>query len=160
MSAPPSTRSFKVGLMRRYSNPVYQGSLLHRMVEMAEKSIKSQVREASPLPQAHMLTRRLSLEAITELVQSYRDGMGTPELRRRYNLSQGSVLKLLRAHGVTMRRQGLADTDLLAAAELYRDGAPLAEIGERFGVSYSAVRRALIASGVRMRSQGGSKPRS
>jgi hypothetical protein len=97
---------------------------------------------------------------ITGLVQAYRDGTGTSELRRRYNLSQGSVLKLLRAHGVTMRRQGLADSDLLTAAKLYRNGASLAQLGEQFGVSYSAVRRGLISAGAVLRPRGGSKPRS
>ena len=51
------------------------GQRLRRMVEMAEKSMKA------------------SAETIAELAQAYRDGVGTPELRRRYGLSQGSVLQ-------------------------------------------------------------------
>jgi hypothetical protein len=129
------------------------------MVELAEQSANLPVRAMVPLPQVQRLDRRLSAETVAELVQAYRDGVGTPELRRRYDLSQGSVIRILHRHGVQMRNQGLADGDIATAAELYRGGATLARLGERFGVSPNAVRRALI-SGEVMRARGGSKPRS
>ena len=84
--------------------------------------------------------------------------MSTTQLRQRYELSQGSVIKILREHGVEMRGQGLADRDAPTAAELYRSGATLAQPGERFGVSPNAVRRALVSAGVAMRPRGVSKP--
>lgn len=127
-------------LVRRYSKPVYQGSRLRRMVELVEKSAKGQVREAPPLPQTQRVDRRLSAETIAELVQAYRDGASTPELRRRYDLSQGSVIKILHGHGVEMRNQGFADGQVPVAAELYRSGTTLAELGHRFGISPNAVR--------------------
>lgn len=92
--------------MKRYSKPEYQGSRLRQMVENTEKSMNLPVREVSPLPQAHRLNSRLSPKTCAELVQAYRDGVGTPTLRKRYGLSQGSVLKVLRDHGVTMRPNG------------------------------------------------------
>ena len=146
--------------MKRYSKPVYQGRRLRRMVELAEKSAKTQVREVVSLPQAQRVDRRLSAETIAELIQAYRDGVGTPELRWRYHLSQGSVIKILHGHGVGMRGQGLADGDASMVAELYRGGATLARLGERFGVSPNAVRRALVSAGVVMRARGRSKPRT
>jgi hypothetical protein len=79
--------------MRRYSKPVYQGPQLRQLVELAEQSANMQVKTSTPLPTIRRLDRRLSAETITELVQAYRDGTGTPELRQRYNLSQGSVIK-------------------------------------------------------------------
>jgi transposase-like protein len=139
--------------------PRVPGSRLRRMVEMAQESMKTRVREITPLPQTQRVDRRLSPETIAELVQAYRDGVGTPELRRRYGLSQGSVIKTLHSHGVEMRGQGLADSDVSVAAELYRSGAALAQLSERFGVSPNAVRRALVSAGMVMRPRGGSKPR-
>ena len=147
-------------LTGRYSKPVYQGSRIRKTVEMVEKLTKMPVREPVSLPQVSRVDRRLSAEMIAELVQAYRDGVGTPELRRRYGLGQGSVIKILHGHGVEMRNQGLAEGDITTAVELYRSGASLAQIGERFGVSANAVRRALVGAGVVMRARGGSKPRS
>jgi transposase len=129
------------------------------MVDLAEKSAKMPVREAAVLPQTQRVDRRLSAETIAVLVQAYQDGASTPELRHRYDLSQGSVIKILHEHAVEMRGQGLADGEILAAAKLYRSGKTLAQLGERFGVSPNAVRRALVSAGVVMRARGGSKPR-
>jgi transposase-like protein len=129
------------------------------MVELTDKSAKTQVRTRDPLLNTHRLDRRLSAETIAELVQAYQDGASTPQLRQRYELGQSSVIKLLHEHGVVMRNQGLADEDLSIAAELYRGGETLAELGQRFGVSPNAVRRALVSAGVVMRARGGSKPR-
>jgi len=146
--------------MKRYSNPVYQGRQLRRLVDLAEKSAKMPVREPVSLPEVQRVDRRLSAETIAELVQAYQDGASTPELRRRYDLSQGSVIKILHDHGVEMRGHGVADSDVPSAAALYRGGATLTQLGERFEVSPNAVRRALVRAGVVMRARGGSKPRS
>lgn len=93
-------------LLKRYSKNEYQGSRLHGLVELMDNLPEDQVRVATPLPPVQRVDRRLSGETIAELVQAYRDGAGTPTLRRRYGLSQGSVLKLLKQHGVVMRANG------------------------------------------------------
>jgi uncharacterized protein (DUF433 family) len=129
------------------------------MVEMAEKSAKTQVREFIPLPQVQRVDRRLSAQTITELVQAYRAGVSTPELRAQYDLSQGSVIKILHSHGVTMRNQGLGDEDVRVAAELYRRGATLAQVGAKYDVSPNTVRRALFSAGVTIRPRGVTSPR-
>ena len=145
---------FTAELIKRYSNPVYQGRRLRRMIEIAEKSAKQPVRAATPLPQVQRVDRRLTAEAIAEPVQTYRDGASTTYLRQRYELSQGSVIKILHSHGVEMRGQGLTDREVATAAELYRSGKTLAQLGERFGASPNAVRRALVSAGVVMRARG------
>jgi hypothetical protein len=148
-----------VELMKRYLNPVYRGRQLRRMVEITQKSGNIHVRAPEPLIKVHRIDRRLPAETIDELIQAYRNGTPTTQLRKRYCLSQGSVIKILHEHGVEMRGQGLADSDVSAAAGLYRGGMTLAQLGNRFGVSPNGVRRALVAAGVVMRARGGSKPR-
>jgi hypothetical protein len=145
--------------MKRYSNPVYQGRRLRRMVEIVEKSANMPVRTPETTVQMHRIDGRLSAETIAELVQAYRDGASTPALERRYGLGHASVISILHRHGVTMRNQGLAESDIRIAAELYRSGKTLAQLGERFGVSPNAVRRAMVSAGVVMRARGGSKAR-
>ncbi len=105
--------------MRRYSNPVYQGERLRQMVELTEQSANMQVTRSAPLPKMRRIDRRLSAEIIAELVQAYRDGTATTELRQRYDLSQGSVIKILHDHDVAMRRQGLTGHDAATAAKFY-----------------------------------------
>ncbi len=90
----------------RYSKPVHQGSRIRKTAKMVEKLAKNQAREAISVPQQQRVDRRLSAETIAELVQAYRDGVGTPQLRRRHGLSQGSVIKILHGHGVVMRARG------------------------------------------------------
>jgi len=96
-------------------------------------------REATSLPQAQRVDRRLSPETIAELVQAYRDGASTTELRRHYELSQDSVIKLLHENSVAMRNQGLVGGDVATATELYQSGATLAQLGERFSARRMAL---------------------
>ena len=135
---------------------MYQGSRLRRVVEMMDQSVNTQVREPAVLPAPHRLDQRLDAGAVDELVTAYEAGASTADLRQRFGLSQGSVLKLLRAQGVALRWQGLDEADKSVAIQLYRDGATLAQLGTRFGVSPNVVRRVLLAAGVMLRPRGGS----
>ena len=143
-------------LLKRYSKPEYQGRRLHRIVDLVAKSAKTQVTGSPPLPQVQLVDRLLSAQTIAELVQAYRDGATTPELRQRYGLNQGSVLKVLRKHDVTMRARGLSKSksDIPIAAELYRSGDTLAQIGRQFGSAPNTLRKVLIEVGVTIRPRG------
>jgi hypothetical protein len=130
------------------------------LVDLVEKSVSTQVRETAPLPVIQRVDRRLSAATITELVQAYQDGASTTQLRHRYEVGQGSVIRILHHHGVQMRNQGLVDGEVATAADLYHRGATLAQLGDQFGISPNAVRRALTSAGVVMRRRGGCKPRN
>jgi hypothetical protein len=62
----------------------------------------------------HEAVRRLGPERVAELVHGYEQGTPTTELTRRYRLSKGTVLRLLREQGVVLRNQPL---DARAAIE-------------------------------------------
>ncbi|WP_280378055.1 helix-turn-helix domain-containing protein [Nocardia wallacei] len=108
-------------------------------------------RPAQAPPKARRIDRRLPPETVAELVAAYEAGTGTPELCKRYSISEGSILKLLTDHGIQMRRQGLTDTQIRRAEKLYADGNSLRTIANQLGSSFSTVREALIARGVQMR---------
>jgi hypothetical protein len=74
---------------------------------------------------------------------------------KEFNLSKGSVLKVLREAGVVMRNQGLSVEQIEEAQRLYEAGWSLARIGAEFGVDHTVVRRQLIRHGVRMRDTHG-----
>jgi hypothetical protein len=77
-----------------------------------------------------------------------------------YTLSKTSVLKLLKANGVTMRRQPLTDEQLQQTAKLYNTGRSLAAIESELNIPKESIRRALIEEGIKLRPRGGSKAKS
>lgn len=153
------SRRPNVELLGQYSKNSDQGKQLSELIKKVESSRKRQVSPiVTPPPRTHKLARRLSDEDIVALVAAYRAGDSTPTLQQRFQLSQGSVLKILSDHNVTMRGQGLSHAQIEHASELYREGWTLARLGTRFQTAPNTVRRALISNGVVMRARGGSRP--
>ena len=56
-----------------------------------------------PDPIVRDIRRRLGNETILKLIQDYKAGSSTIQLRKKYGLSKTSILKLLAEHGVEMR---------------------------------------------------------
>lgn len=92
---------------------------------------------------------------MNELVAAYESGISSNQLVIDYGIAKGTVLKLLRANNVTMRRQGLNAATAKQAAALYRDGKSLAAVGAMFGVDPTTVRSALIKQNVALRDSHG-----
>jgi hypothetical protein len=81
------------------------------------------------------ISHRLSQEQVDGLVAEYRSRMPTPELCRRYSLGKSTVLGLLKAAGVTMRKQGLPDSRVAEAVTRYEQGWTAPQIADHYGVS-------------------------
>lgn len=102
------------------------------------------------------LSRRLSPEVITEIVDKYEAGITTPALCAEYSLSKGGLLKVLGDRGVEMRRQSLDADQLREAVHLYKTGLSLQAVAIRLGVSYNCVRQRFVKDAVPRRPRGGS----
>lgn len=72
-----------------------------------------------------------------------------------YGLSKASVINLLEAHGVTLRRQPMSEEQVEEATTLYLGGYSLSALQRELNASRETIRRALIDAGVQMRSRGG-----
>lgn len=103
------------------------------------------------------LRRRLSPQAIEELVARYNAGEDTPALSRGYGISRGGLRKLLLAEGVSFRKQPMTPEDAERATRLYERGLTIDEVMEQVGYSFGTIRRMLHASGVAVRERGGGK---
>lgn len=79
----------------------------------------------------------------------------TPALCAEFGLSRASVLRLLREHGVELRRRPLSDGQVAVAAEMYASGLPIATIAARLHTSYNNIRQRLIKAGIQLRPRGG-----
>jgi lambda repressor-like predicted transcriptional regulator len=74
-----------------------------------------------------------------------------------HHLAKRTISTLLRANGVTLRRQGLTNDQAREAATLYTAGRSLAWIANHFGgISPTTIARALRRQGLSLRSRPGS----
>lgn len=131
-----------------------QGERLRQLVKQTESIPQARDKPAAKRPKVHKLSQRLSPKIEQELAAAYEAGASTSELRRRYGLSQGIILKLLADHGVATRQQGLSEAAAQAAINLYGAGHTLAQLGYRFHVSPNTVKRTLERNGVSLRPRG------
>lgn len=142
-----------------YSKDAVQGRLLAELVKFVRSLAKRQVKRSEPRPKIHKLEQRLAPEVGEELATAYRAGASTADLRRRFGLSQPSVLKLLAGHGVETRHQRFAEEDALSAVALYQEGQTMMQLAEKFGVNIKTIRRALVRHGVTIRPKRHQEPR-
>ena len=106
------------------------------------------------------IATRLGPHAILQLVGDYISGQTTIQLMETYKLSKTSVLKLLRANGVEMRRQPPTSNQVERVVALYNSGKSLAAIERETDIPRETIRRALIDAGGQLRQRGGSRPKS
>ena len=139
-----------VGLLQVYSNRY--AHQIRTVIQLVESAPKRSATSTNVTVRHRQLDRRLSPDIITELVATYRAGTSTNELCRRYNISKGSVLKLLANHGVTMRQQPMTEQEINEAVHLYVDDeVSIRAIATTLGKSKGSVWKALHERGVTMR---------
>jgi hypothetical protein len=79
----------------------------------------------------------------------------TKQLAGQYGLSKSRKSARLRSHGVTLRRQGLTDEQVIEAANFYTAGRSLAWLAVRYSVWPMTVSRVLRHHGVTLRPRPG-----
>ena len=146
-----------VGHGDSYSNKFHRGQLpLEQLQKLAD--LAREAPEQAEVPAAGkswLVRRRLNDELVSEIVSKYCAGAGTPQLCRDYGISKPSMLDLLHAQGVQMRRQPLTPKQRIRAVELYASGLAIKPVADRLGSSFGAVHRVLIAEGVKLRPRPG-----
>lgn len=121
-----------------------------RPITPSDRSTKS----TEPQP-PFKLDQRLKSEIVAEIVARYEAGEPSTAIANLFDLSKGSVIRLLRDAGVTIRNQGMTDDQIAEAGQLYGAGLSLAKIGVKFGVDHGTVWRALKKRDVKMRDTHG-----
>lgn len=99
--------------------------------------------------------RQLDDDQTKLLTEGYQAGATVYELGDQFGISRQTVGKLLKRHGVTMRRQGLTPEQIDEAERLYEAGWSLARLGEQMSVDPTTVLNRLRARGVRTRDSHG-----
>ncbi|MFD4401123.1 helix-turn-helix domain-containing protein [Nocardia sp. NPDC058499] len=68
-----------------------------------------------------------------------------------YDLSKGSLMKILQDHGIETRFQSMTTDEIDQAVDLYRAGDSIKTIAAKLGKAKGSVWKALTGSGVEMR---------
>lgn len=100
------------------------------------------------------LRRRLSPQAIEELVARYTAGEKTPVLSRAFGISESGCRDLLRAEGASLRGHPITPKDAGLAVRLYEHGLTITQVVAQIGYSHGTIRTALLKRGVALRSAG------
>lgn len=109
-------------------------------------------------PRVHRADRRLAAEQVARLVADYQAGTPTTQLTTKYALGKGTVLRLLRRHGVEIRNQPMNQDEIDQAIQLYQDGWSLARVGQHLGREHTVIRDVLVKAGIPRRDTHG-RPR-
>jgi len=135
-------------LMQRYSNQASIWEHLRRVQRTLARVGTPRRIEPEPTPAVRArLDQRFDAETRARLVADYQAGTSTNQLMKDYDIGKGSVLRLLREAGVTLRNQRLSPAALESAVSLYNSGLSLKVVGERLGFSIDAVRAGLLRAG-------------
>ena len=137
----------------RYSN--FPQPLLSRQIDRVIRPAKAPEPPKSPTPRVHAVNRRLSPDTIQQLITDYQAGTPSTQLMVTYNLGKGTVLRLLRDHGVRLRNQRMTPADVAQAIQLYQAGNSLAIVGAKLSYDHGTIHRALRRADISMRDSHG-----
>jgi len=100
---------------------------------------------------------RLSDDARIAVIERYEAGETSTALAEAYGVAKSTILGILRANSVVVRRQPLTPQQVSEAARLYESGLSLSEAAERLGVNQETMRVAIINVGVELRQPTGGR---
>jgi len=93
-----------VELVHLYSNLHSSAMRLCRLNRDALSQGRTHLERAPSVPQR--VERRLGPDLIKQVVSEYASGMPTTQLAAQYGIGKGTLLRLIREGGVTVRRRG------------------------------------------------------
>ncbi|WP_298864176.1 hypothetical protein [uncultured Microbacterium sp.] len=99
------------------------------------------------------LSKRLGEAKVAELVRRAQAGESARSLANELGVANSALTRMLRAQGVTIRKQQVSDATARQLAEEYEAGLTVRELEARHGLSHGAVLRSLHKSGVDMRAK-------
>ncbi|TYL51156.1 hypothetical protein [Agromyces mariniharenae] len=94
---------------------------------------------------------RLSDESRARVAQRYEAGETTTQLAKDYRVAKSTIIGILRANNVVVRRQPLTPEQVSEAARLYESGLSLSQVAKRMDVNQETMRVAIIEARVTLR---------
>lgn len=95
--------------------------------------------------------KRLSTDVRADVVARYSSGETSTTLAAEYGVAKSTILGILRANNVVVRRQPLTPEQVSEAAQLYQSGLSLSQVAEKMKVNQETMRVAIMKAGVEIR---------
>lgn len=95
----------------------------------------------------HRKWNRLSDTARADVASRYSAGETSTALAKEYGVAKSTILGILRANSVVVRRQPLPKQQVAEAARLYEAGSSLSQVAEALKVNQETMRMAIIKAG-------------
>ena len=95
--------------------------------------------------------KRLNDEARAQVVARYSAGDTTTALAKDYDVAKSTIIGILRANNVVVRRQPMTADQVSEAALHYESGLSLSQVAEALDVNQETMRVAIIKAGVVLR---------
>lgn len=111
-------------------------------------------------PQIHKLGQRLGEERCAEIAQRYEAGETAQVLADEFGVARSSLVSMLRARHVVVRRRALSAQQIGALCSAYETGTTIAALEASTGIPHGSIQRALKSAGVEMRPRGFQSPSS
>ena len=99
----------------------------------------------------HRKWNRLSDTARADVASRYSAGETSTALAKEYGVAKSTILGILRAGSVVVRRQPLTKQQVAEAARLYEEGSSLSQVAEALKVNQETMRMAILKAGVVLR---------
>ena len=147
--------------MQRYSNLYVLSNMVQTLQDAGLMTPDGQVRPSSSPrqdtrpPEPFKLSQRLDEATINKIITQYEAGTSSLRLANQFRISKGSVIRVLRDAGVSIRNQSLSEKQIKQATKLYLSGMSLINIGTQLGFDATTVHRQLFRRGVKMRDTHG-----
>jgi transposase-like protein len=109
----------------------------------------AQTSREAPMPRRKW--KRLSDDARAQVVARYSAGDTTTALAKDYDVAKSTIIGILRANHVVVRRQPMTAQQVGDAARLYESGLSLSQVAEALSVNQETMRVAIIKAGVKIR---------
>ena len=85
------------------------------------------------------------------MVARYEAGETSTALAAEYSVAKSTILGILRASNVVVRRQSMTSEQVSQAARLYDSGLSLSQVAEQLNVNQETMRVAILNAGVVLR---------
>ncbi len=117
------------------------------------RRIPASVRDFSPKlePSIRRSWKRLNEADRAAVVTRYTVGETSTALAAEYGVAKSTILGILRANNIVVRRQPLTAVQVSEAAQLYESGLSLSQVAENLKVNQETMRIAILAMGVKLR---------